>query len=97
MPIVFCDDEGAPLEDETQPLEDDGDDAMAQCPIEQEDDDALFITQAHLDGSGIGNETMTATAEQVENASCPASLACSAMLLCPKMAVCSILVLIRQA
>jgi hypothetical protein len=66
MPIVFCDDEGAPLEDETQPLEDDGDDAMAQCPTEQEDDNALFITQAHLSGSGIGNETMTAIAEQVE-------------------------------
>ncbi len=81
MPLVFCDDEGAPLEDE-------GDDIMAQCPTEQQDGDALFTTPAHLSGSGIGNETMTAIAEQVENASCQASLSHSAMLLCPKMAVC---------
>ncbi|KAL0029658.1 hypothetical protein WJX79_000255 [Trebouxia sp. C0005] len=46
------------------PLEDDGDDIMAQCPTEQQDGVALSTTPAHLSGSGIGNETMTAIAEQ---------------------------------
>ena len=87
MPIVFCDNEGAPLED-------DGDDIMAQCPIEQQDGNALFTTSAHLSGTGIGIKTMTAIAEQVGKASGHASLSCIAMLLCTMMAVCSILVLI---
>lgn len=81
MPIVFCDDEGAPLED-------DGDDVMAQCPSEQQDGDNLLTTPAHLSGSDTGNETMTALAEQVENASCHASWPHGTMLLCPKMAAC---------
>ncbi|KAL0054427.1 hypothetical protein WJX82_008711 [Trebouxia sp. C0006] len=55
MPLVLCDNEGSPLEG-------DGGDIMAQCPTEQQD--ALFTTPAHLGGSGVGNETMTAIAEQ---------------------------------
>jgi len=72
MPLVLCDNEGSPLEG-------DGGDIMAQCPTEQQD--ALFTTPAHLGGSGVGNETMTAIAEQVENASFHASLSHCAMLL----------------
>ncbi len=74
MPLVLCDNEGSPLEV-------DGDDIMAHCPTEQQDSGALFTTPAHLSGSGIGNETMTAIAEQVENASFHASLSHCAMLL----------------
>ena len=74
MPSVFCDNEGSPLDD-------DGDDIMAHCGTEQQDGNALFTTPVHLSGSGIGNETMTAIAEQVENALCHASLSRCAMLL----------------
>ena len=93
VPSVFCEIETARLKDEAKPLKDNGDDIMAQCPIEQEDSGALFTTPDHLGRSGIGKETMTAIAEQVEQASYHAILSCIAMLLRLKMAACSLPVL----